>query len=333
MHMMNEIRVGLGAAVAGAAMVLSGCAHEAGHSEVDDVQDLGETLYTKIIANDVAGIVEVFDGTPKIDAPRTGAFVGHDQFAAFVANESAWLASLGVVPESLQQKSFLRSDGRAVFEQTLNLSNAPSHHMNLVTVVDLEGDKASAIRVYYRVAEITRKKSLHRTQILPEDPRAIESLHPTVVQYTQEIKAANLDVYQMFSADGCAEAFCGDGVGKFFSIAMEAGSVPLELVSSTCSDDKCAIEWNLASWGDSVFEAAAAGVAVFEMRQEGGLQALRIYDDIIGAPFHEPGWFADNWDQLAQNFQHVGCPLKEAPPANAPAMKAMMFIMAQSCDR
>ena len=312
-------------------ILFSGQAYSNESSDLDG-RDLAKNLYSLILESDTQRILSAFSDTPNIDTPRTGAIKGKQDFIKFIASEKAWLLQYGFVEGSLHAVRTTESADRIVYEQKLTLNNTgPMKHHKIAVVVDLDDGKASTVRVYYRLNPITGSHDFSRPALLEHKPELVSDLAPPIKQYVASIENAYLDVYRMFTEGSCVNHLCGDNLPKFFVMAMHAGSVPLELTTVMCDESACAMEWNLASWGDTMFSIKIGGLSIFEFNNKGQVTEGRIYDDIHDAPFMRPGWFAEHQEALTAKFEAVGCPLIIDAKLKDPMPKAFGKLLKQPC--
>jgi len=302
------------------------------HAASIDGVELAKNFYKLVLQGDTKTIVSAFSKTPNIDTPRTGAIKGKKAFVEFLEQEKAWLLKNGIDVDSIREIKITQSQERIVYEQNLTLNNrAPASKHNFAVVVDLHKGKAKAVRVYYIYAGISGRKDFSRPAMLENDPSLLEGIAAPVKQYVTSIENAYTDVYRMFPDKACFGPFCGVNRAKFFVIAMQGGSVPLRLTTATCDAVTCALEENLASWGDTQFSFNTGGLAVYDYNDKGQVTDARVYDDIHENPFGQPGWFAKNWSALSKGFREAGCPLNTAPELNDPPQVAWGKVMMQPC--
>jgi len=226
-----------------------------GYSENLDGQALAKNLYRLILKGDSKSILSAFDNAPNIDTPRTGAIRGRKNLVQFIASENNWLREHGIVENSLAEVRTTISEDRIIYEQRLTLEKtSPMKHHRFAVVVDLKGKQADSVRIYYALNDITGRNDFSRPSMLENDPALFEGVAAPAKQYLSSIDNAYRDVYRMFVDDACFSALCGKTkIAKFFVVGMHAGSVPLKLTTATCDGSACALEWNLASWGEGNF--------------------------------------------------------------------------------
>lgn len=300
-----------------------------------DGRTLAVDFYKLVVSGDAQELLSAFgDAVPRINTPRTGAVVGRDAVVQFVKEEREWLIGYGLDENSITVVRITESPDRVVFELQFRLENTvPSKQHKAGVVVDLNGDKASDVRVYYSLSGITGKHDFSRLAFMDYDPALFDTLVPPMKQYFASIENAYLDVYRMFTDDGCFGHACGtEKRKKVFVVLMHAGSVPLRLTSVTCNDSACATEWNLASWGDTLFSAEIGGMSVFEFDESGRIMSGWAYDDIHEAPFSQPGWFVTHWPELSRKFEYIGCPMSFEMTADVPDSQAFKKVLANPCD-
>jgi hypothetical protein len=297
-----------------------------------DGHELAKKFYSLVLKGDTKSILSAFSETPNIDTPRTGAIHGERDFVKFIEDERAWLQQYGVVEDSLIESRTTASSDRIIHEQRITLDKTgPMKQHNFAVVVDLQNNKALAVRVYYGLNAIAGRHDFSRPAILKYNPLLMDTLAAPVKQYVASIDNAYLDVFRLFTEESCIGAFCGINHAKFFVVAMGAGSVPLKLTSSTCDETACTIEWNLASWGETPFSINVGGIATFEFNNEGLITSGRIIDDIHDAPFSQKRWFVDNWDALSKGFIAIGCPMEKIVKPEDNTQMAFKKIMMYDC--
>jgi len=303
-----------------------------GFAENLNGHELAKNFYSLVLKGDTKSILSAFSKTPNIDTPRTGAISGKKKMLKFLAEEKAWLESHGVNASSLTHTRTTQSADRIIYEQKITIDKkGPMKHQNFAVVVDLHRNKARSVRVYYSLNAVTGTHDFSRPAILKHDPALLDGLAAPAKQYVASIDNAFLDVHRLFTKNSCIGSFCGINHGKFFVIAMEAGSVPLKLTTSTCDASACAIEWNLASWGDTDFSINVGGIATFEFNEKGLITRGRIIDDIHDAPFSQKDWFANHWDSMAKGFESIECPLPLGGTSEARKQISFGKIMMTPC--
>ena len=114
-----------------------------------------------------------------------------------------------------------------------------------------------------------------------------------IAEYQRALSAGDVDaVVAAFEPDGYAREPAGaqhihagtDGLRAFYALLFSnGGGIPLEHCALIDDKRACALEYNVARWGQTELPPKA-GVAVYVRAHSGKLAAARIYDDVEPPP-------------------------------------------------
>ncbi len=229
-------------------------------------------------------IAALFSHEPRIDDPREGSIEGVEDLAGFVAASRGWLVERRARVETVR---VTRGGARAAGEYILHLTTGgKAIPLPVAVVYDLSGaGGVEEIRVYHSSWPLTGSHNI-RPPMLAEDPTL--RLPGVVARYQEALAAGDMEaILATFEEDGCAREpsggpylFCGEeGLRQFYGGLFAVGGIPLEHCTATDDGIACAIEYNVARWGQKPL-TPQAGVAVYERGKSGLLASARIYDDV-----------------------------------------------------
>jgi hypothetical protein len=240
------------------------------------------SYFPLLIAGRGEELLGLFDGTPRVDDPRSGRVRGRADFTAFVDDSYRWLSEHRARLSSFRPT---RTEGRTVVESVLNLDSGA---VSLpVAVVGEQGAAGlSAVRVYYSMWPLTGK---HRVRRPPLEVDSQIEIPDVVGRYQRALAEGSLEeVLSLFEQDGYAREPAGAGyvhrgpeeLREFYGGLFDIG--PIRLGHCAVTDDGvcCCIEYVMSGrWGGMELEPQG-GIAVYERSPGGLLAAARIYDDI-----------------------------------------------------
>ena len=208
---------------------------------------LAVPYFDGLLVGDPDPLVESFVGEPEIYDPVRGRVKGEAAFRAFVAETSGWLRQHHASVDDVEHVILER---RGFEEVVLHLdTDRGSIDLPIAIVAERRTDgRIEELRLYFSGRPVTGRP-MTRPPVLQADPGL--TLPTPVATYLGPLAAG---------ADGGLES-CS---------LIDDGRV-------------CALEYNVVEPGTTL-SAAEAGLAVFAIGDDGGLSAVRVYDD-ADAPF------------------------------------------------
>ncbi len=245
-----------------------------------------------LVAGEATALLTLFTpvGLPSIDDPQRGLITGAEEIRQFVSEMAHFWQTHQAVAELF---ALTTTASRSVAEMYLHVMSAT--HDPIVLPVAVVADHVSeqplqahgTIRVYYSNWPL-RGKHRVRSPLLSPDAR----LMPTdvIAAYQLALHRGNVaDIVALFEQrngyfrEPSGVAFTHQGaeaLSRFFTGLFAIGDVPLQYCTLTDDGRCCAIEYQVAQWGDIPI-APQAGVAIYERTPDGtALAAARVYDDI-----------------------------------------------------
>ncbi len=208
---------------------------------------LAVPYFDGLLAGDPDPLVESFVGEPEVYDPVRGRIRGEAAFRGFVAETSAWLRQHHASVDDVEHVILER---RGFEEVVLHLDpDRGGVDVPVAVVADRRPDgRIEELRVYFTGQPVTGG-SVTRPPVLQPDAGLV--VPEPVATYLRS------------------------------STLGEVGR--LETCSFIEDGRVCALEYNVVQPGTAL-HAAEAGFAVFVLGEDGGLAAVRVYDD-AGAPF------------------------------------------------
>ena len=87
------------------ALVFAGLTGPAVSQETATGRWFAENFYSAVLTGDTGALASTFADGPDIDTPRTGSITGVEEFGVFLAEERAWLESLGASGDKCRASS------------------------------------------------------------------------------------------------------------------------------------------------------------------------------------------------------------------------------------
>jgi hypothetical protein len=258
---------------------------DARREQDDAIANDAVPYYEGIMANQPEALVRSFAGQPRVNDPRVGYVEGARELRAFVNGTADWLRERDAVVENV---SLTRTQSRTVEEVVLHLRSDDGVRVELPVgiVSDRNPERTlKTIRVYHSMWPLTGRHTV-RPPLLPKDP----SLHIEGVpgDYQRALAEGDLaGILATFEPDGYAREPSGgayvhrgaEGLRELYThMFANGGGIGLEHCTLTDDGVRCAIEYNLVSWGVTDLPPQA-GIAIYERGSSGLLAAARIYDD------------------------------------------------------
>ncbi|MGA9858761.1 MAG: nuclear transport factor 2 family protein [Solirubrobacteraceae bacterium] len=238
-----------------------------------------------LLAGEPDALVESFATQPELHDPVRGRVKGAPAFEAFVTEMNAWIARRNVTVENVAHVVTKR---RGFEEVVLHLDGDTGRvDLPVAIVADREDDgHIDELRIYFSTWALTHRHA-HRPPLLQPDP---ELRAPDIVaEYQAALAAGDVDaIVATFEPQGYAREPAGGGYlhtgpdelrsyyQRWFS---NNGGIPLEHCALIDDKRTCALEYNVARWGQTEL-SPEAGVAVYVRGQNGKIAAVRIYDDV-----------------------------------------------------
>jgi hypothetical protein len=229
-------------------------------------------------------LLNSFAGEPLLDDPQHGEIKGIDRFKQSVAASHEWLTQRRTRIENI---ATTKNNLRIIEECILHLvQEDKSIPLPVAIVADISAEKLTFVRIYHSMWPLLGEHQI-RSPILPSYS---DLPIPDVVGHYQDgLAKGDLEaVVRQFEPNGYFREPSG---GEFIYQGLEEiqhlfglmfsndGGIPPEHCTVTDDGTRCAIEYNLSSWGRTTIPTQA-GIAVYERGTSGLLAAARIYDDI-----------------------------------------------------
>jgi SnoaL-like domain len=238
-----------------------------------------------LITGELDALVESFAGEPEVHHPVRGRIRGERAFRAYAIELNAWLGERGVSVEDVDHAI----EGTHGFDEVVLHVRGERGPVDLPSaiVADKQPDRRiDELRIYFSSWPLTGRH-LNRPPVLQPDP----GLRPSdvVADYQRALTAGDLDaIVAAFEPDGYAREAAGspyvhrgtDDLRAFYERWFsDGGGISLECCALIDDGRACALEYNVAQWGETEL-SPQAGVAVYVRGQSGKLAAARIYDDV-----------------------------------------------------
>jgi hypothetical protein len=260
-----------------------------------------QRLIEGLIDGDLALVRSLYSGPVDIDDP----FAGHVVEGAFEAMVASWRPVRGATVESLVTTHSTQADGYVGTELELRLLiDGRSRRLSIVAVSEVAADgQLERTRLYYRRANIDLQQH-YRDRMLQDE---IDVQFPPIVEkYQQALLERNTQEFiATFAQDGyfdghggpvdqgegvLVDLSLGQGMGRYvghdelyrgIGQMMEIGSAEspkgrLEHVNAFTDGTTTVLEFNILRPEENRIHA---GVACYEVSEDGLIQAARVYDE------------------------------------------------------
>jgi hypothetical protein len=232
------------------------------------------------------GHVTVYD-------PRAGEVKGHRELRHFVRQSQSLLADRHARTETV---ACTVAGDRAVVELMAHVTvDGHEQPWPAAIVADSAGDQSITFRTYLSLwvldGQHHRRPPILRPGTAPEaQPGGI------IGRYQAALAAGDTDaIVATFTPDGYFQEPLGPPhahrgqaeLRDFFTRCFSDGGIGLEPCRVTDDGTRCALEYNLVTWGRGGMPPQA-GLAVLERSPDGLLAAVRIYDDVAAPPAVTP---------------------------------------------
>lgn len=219
--------------------------------------------------------------------PRAGEVRGHRELRHFVRESQALLATRHVRTETV---ACTVAGDRAVVEIMAHITvDGREQPWPAAIVADSADDRSITFRTYLSLWVLDgrhhpRPPILH-PGTAPAGPGGI------VARYQAALAAGDTEaIVATFTPDGYFQEPLGPPhahrgqaeLRDYFTRCFSGGGIGLEPCRVTDDGTRCALEYNLVSWGGAM--PPQAGLAVFERSPDGLLAAARVYDDVAAPP-------------------------------------------------
>jgi hypothetical protein len=245
------------------------------------IGSIPDTPEARFIAAAVSGnadaAIDSFAGEPAIDDPFTGALTGESAVRDYVDGLPALLLADDL---SVQFTGLAKATRGSATEVDITRTRNGRHAIfHAVLVSDLDGERAVAIRIYYRRASIDDTRSYRRYPLLTEQ-RDGNELHPFINEYVEVLKhRSTSELLDMFEDDASFGMWKGkDELRRVFDRMYTARTkgVILEHPNTFFDGTTTCIEFN-SYRADG--EAPHPGVALYEVGESGRLVSARPLDE------------------------------------------------------
>lgn len=260
-----------------------------------------QRLIEGLIDGDLALVRSLYSGPVDIDDP----FAGHVVEGAFEAMVASWRPVRGATVESLVTTHSTQADGYVGTELELRLLiDGRSRKLSIVAVSEVAADgQLERTRLYYRRANIDLQQH-YRDRMLQDEVHV--QFPPIVEKYQKALLERNTGEFiATFAKDGyfdghggpvdqgegvLVDLSLGQGMGLYvghdelyrgIGQMMEIGSAEspkgrLEHVNAFTDGTTTVLEFNILRPEESRIHA---GVACYEVSEDGLIQAARVYDE------------------------------------------------------
>jgi hypothetical protein len=241
--------------------------------------------FAGVTSGETDALVGSFAGEPELHHPFRGRVKGRGAFERYVADTNAWLTERnGVVGDAER----ISTSVCGIEETVVTLDGEQGRvELPIAVVADRNDDgRVVELRIYYGTWPWKGQHS-YRPPLLQPDPGI--QLLDVVAEYQRALAAGDVaaavaafepNAYVREPAGG---AYVHRGRHEltalhelFFS---NGGGILLEHCAATDDGRSCALEYNVARWGQTEMPPAA-GLAVYVRGSTGKLAAARIYDDV-----------------------------------------------------
>lgn len=242
-------------------------------------------FFAGLLAGELDALIGSFSGAPELYLPVQGRVSGRRAFEQYVTGMTEWFERRNATVEPV---ALLLTERRGCEETVMHVDGENGRVALPIAVVSdhRDGTKLDEMRVYFSNWQLSGAHRL-RTPLLQRDP----SLHcdDVVGAYQRALASGDVEgVLASFEPDGYAREPAGERhvhagaeeLRAFYeSLFSNGGGIPLEHCAIVDDGRTCALEYNVARWGESELPPQA-GVAVYVRGEAGGLAAARIYDDV-----------------------------------------------------
>jgi hypothetical protein len=260
-----------------------------------------QRLIEGLIDGDLALVRSLYSGPVDIDDP----FAGHVVEGAFEAMVASWRPVRGATVESLVTTHSTQADGYVGTELELRLLiDSRSRKLSIVAVSEVAADgQLERTRLYYRRANIDLQQH-YRDRMLQDEVDV--QFPPIVEKYQKALLERNTGEFiATFAQDGyfdghggpvdqeegvLVDLSLGQGMGRYaghdelyrgIGQMMEIGSEEspkgrLEHVNAFTDGTTTVLEFNILRPEENRIHA---GVACYEVSEDGLIQAARVYDE------------------------------------------------------
>lgn len=243
-----------------------------------------DQFWPLLFDGDHATLSDFFSNDPLIDDPRVGRVEGMEQFAAYVAATSKWLARNHARVEA---GPTIVTPLHAAAEVLLYLQIAPAPIALPVLIV---ADRTvigglAYLRIYHSLWPLHHQHVV-RPPLLPQ--WTARQLPPVVSAYLQALAAEDVAaVLRQFNPTAYVREPIGvtytyrspDELRCFYSALLANGGIELEPCMLIDDGERCVLEYNVTRWGRKQLQSQP-GAAVFERSRSNLIRAVRLYDDI-----------------------------------------------------
>jgi hypothetical protein len=236
-----------------------------------------------LMAGETDALVKSFAGVPEVHVPMRGRVKGVQAFAAYIAETSSWLRKHDVSVEDLDH---VITEGHGFEEVVLHLDGEDGRvDLPLAVVADRRPDgRIDELRIYFSNAPLGHHA--HRLPVLQRDPDL--RLPDVVGEYQRALAAGDVDaIVAAFEPDGLARESTGTqhlnggdhGLRRFYErLFSYGGGIALESCAVIDDGRACALEYNVARWGERQL-TPEAGFAAYVRGPGQKLAAARTYGD------------------------------------------------------
>jgi SnoaL-like domain len=239
--------------------------------------------FAGVTSGETDALIGSFAGEPELHHPFRGRVKGRSAFERYVADTNAWLTERNGVVGNVER---VATPVCGIEEAVVTLDGEQGR-VELPVAVVADRDDAGRIielRLYYGTWPWPGRRST-RPPLLQPDPGI--QLPDVVAEYDRALTAGDVaaivaafepDAYVREPAGGACVHRGPDELAAHYELLFSnGGGLLLEHCATTDNGRSCALEYNIARWGQTELPPAA-GLAVFVRGSTGKLAGARIYD-------------------------------------------------------
>lgn len=250
--------------------------------------------FAGVASGETDALIGSFSGVPELHHPFRGRVKGRGAFERYVADTNAWLTECNGVVGTVER---IATPGCGIEETVVTLDGEQGRvELPVAVVADRDDDgRIVELRLYYGTWPWPGRRS-NRPPLLQSDPGI--QLSDVVGEYDRALAAGDVaavvaafehDAYVREPAGGAYVRRGRDELAALYELFFSnGGGILLEHCAATDNGRSCALEYNVARWGQTELPPAA-GFAVYVRGSTGKLAAARIYDSADPPLTSNPG--------------------------------------------
>ena len=239
--------------------------------------------FAGVTSGETDALIGSFAGEPELHHPFRGRVKGRGAFERYVADTNAWLTERNGVVGDVER---IATPVCGIEEAVVTLDGEQGRvELPVAVVADRDDDgRIVELRLYYGTWPWPGRRS-NRPPLLQADPGI--QLPDVIGEYDCALAAGDVAaVVAAFEPDACVREPAGganvhrgrDELAALYELFFSnGGGLALEHCAATDDGRSCALEYNVARWGQTELPPAA-GLAVYVRGKTGKLAGARIYD-------------------------------------------------------